>query len=160
MAIAATTAAVHAATSPVPSVSPSMSPDPTPVVHAALTHVAASSNGLMTLLNSLLGSLSQADIIAAAAAVAVVLQGFINRHPWMQSELAWLQDLKRFAVAVALPYVGTLLASFASGQNSLHLYLPVFVGGQFLFYLFKTLKGVVLTNQAPASDLAQTEAVG
>lgn len=153
----------HAAASVAPSLTPTVSPTVTPVVHVA-NHAAqavASSNGLVSLLTSFIGSLSQADIIAAGAAVAVVLQGFINKHPWLQSELAWLQNVKRFLVAVALPYLGALLASFATGQNTLHLALPVFVAGQFLFYLYQSLKGAILSSQTfAATEPAAAEQVG
>ncbi len=155
-------AAATVAASPSPSLSPLASPSASPVVHAA-THAAttAVSNGWLDMLNAFLANVSQTDIIAAAAVAAVMLQSLVNRHKWLQSDLAWLQDLKRFVVAVALPWLGMLLAGFASGQNTMHLALPVFLAGQFLFYLVKAFKGLVLTaGSTPAADLAQTEGVG
>lgn len=160
MSIVHEAAAAVATVAPTPVVSPSPSPSVTPLAQAA-THAATQvqSFDFLAFLTAWMSSISQADIIAAAGIAAVGIQGLINKSPWLKSELAWLQDVKRFLVAVAIPFGGSLLTDFATGHNTHQLALPVFLVGQFVFYTWKALKGMVLANnakKAAAAAIAET----
>jgi hypothetical protein len=152
---AAATVAATVTPLPTPVVTPTPSPSPTveAVAHAA-NQVVQSHPGLLDVLNVLASSIGQPEIIAAGAAAAVALQALLNKLPWLQHEVQWIEDLRRRFVAIVLPVLGTALTSFASGHNELHLAPAVFLLGQVGFWTFSTWRKVRSdrTEKAPAVE--------
>jgi hypothetical protein len=152
-------AGIAATITPSPSPSPSFTPDPTPVATVA-AHAAAAVTahpGFLDALNQLASHVSQADLVMVAGVVAVALQAWLNKLSWLQHEIAEIQATRRYLVSVALPFAGTALASFASGQNDLHLAPAVYLVGQFVFYVVKRIRVATPdTVPAPADNLPRT----
>jgi hypothetical protein len=137
MSSLAPAAAAQAAATPSPSATPF--PSPSPVVHHVVhtaTHL-ASSFDLWGLLNTWAASVSEAAVVGA---VLVIVQGLLQRFPFLQHEVAEVQYMRRFVVAVLLPFLGTAIASFASGQNTLGLAPVVFLAGQVVYAVYKRLQ--------------------
>ncbi len=150
----------HAATvaaTPSPTVSPSV--DPTPVVHAVAQQAAAHSS-LIDSVNAFVSQIPQSELVAVAAVIVVALQSFLNRFPWLQHEVNYVQDLRRQFVAVVLPFLGVMLAGFASGQNTMHLAPVVYLVGQVVYYVVKTLQGAAANLSSASAETAPAEGQG
>lgn len=147
-------------------------PTPSPTVQAA-THAAAqvvqTHSSLVDTINALAATVTQPEIIAAGAAIAVAIQGLINKLPWLQHEVAWVQDVRRRFVSVVIPVAGTALVSFTSGHNDLHLAPALFLVGQVVVWTWKAFRSswkAAVTAQAarvvpaPADTAAPVEGEG
>lgn len=145
--------AAAVASTPVPT--PSPSPSVAPVVHAVTTVVAHPAT--LSAWNSLASQISTPDLVVFAGVVASALQTQVNRLPWLQHDIAKVQDLRRFLVSVALPVAGVGLAGLANGHNSLGLAPVVYVVSQATFYVVKILRGdsIVVPVQDPAPAVAE-----
>lgn len=149
---AAATVAATITPAPTPVISPTPLPSPSPVVEAAThaaTTVAQTHPSFFDALNILASSVGQPEIIAAGAAAAVALQALLNKLPWLQHEVQWVEDLRRRFLAVALPLLGTVAASFASGHNELHLAPGLFLGGQVIYWTITAWKKIRASRPEP-----------
>ena len=110
----------------------------TPVAHAVVA--VASHPAVTDVLNKLASLVSPSDIVVAAGVVATAILAQLNRIPWLSHEVAQVQDMRRFALSVGLPFAGTYVATLGSGVNTLGIAPWIFVISQFAFYVVKGLK--------------------
>ena len=144
-------AAATVAATPIPTV--------TPVVHAVVATHAVVTHTATNALNQIFGRFSTADLITAAGVISTALLAWLNKLPWLQHEVATIQDVRRFLVSIALPFAGTYVASLASGDNTLAVAPWIFAVSQVAFYVIKGLKyagakTVTPAVQDPAPQLA------
>jgi hypothetical protein len=134
-------------------VSVSPSPSPSPVAVAAVTTHAGT---LSDTVNAFASRVSQADLIAFAAAVSFAITGALSKVPFFTHAVAYVQDLRRFTLSAVVPTVLVAGSSLASGHNTLGLTPLVFLGSQIAFYVFKTLYGAALSalNPQPGVEAA------
>ncbi len=137
----------------------SPSPSASPVVQAAVqAHAAAATvapTSFSDLLNKVAALLSP-YVVFIGAALASSAQALLNKLPWLQSDVAKLQDLYRRLLAVALPLLGTFLAGLATGQNTLQLAPWIFLVSQVLYTAVKALQATGAPS-TPAAALAVEE---
>jgi hypothetical protein len=94
-------------------------------------------------------------VVLIGAVIANLVQSLLQKFPWLSSDIAKVQDLKRKLLAIALPLVGTFVAGLATGQNTLHLAPYIFVVGQILYAAVKALQAAgasVLADVPLASE--------
>lgn len=122
----------------------------TPVVTATPAPAAAvaADPGFLAYVNSLVAGVSQANIVAFASVLALALQGAFNRLPFFKHVVEYVQDVRRFVLAVFLPTVLTVGAGLATGENELKLAPIVFLFAQVGFYVVKFLVGRALATFA------------
>lgn len=120
-------------------------PLPTPAEVAAAVS-STDHNQLLGFANDLAAKVSQTDIVAAGAALAVAAQGALNKVPFFKHAVSYVQDVRRFLLAVFIPSAMTVGAGLATGHNELHLAPIVFLGAQVLFYAFKFLVGKAVAS--------------
>lgn len=145
-------AVVQATVAPTPSASPVVQ-----AAHAAIqaTPAPAAVSQLQDWLNQLSVAVGP-YIVLIGAALANVVQSLLQKFPWLSSDIAKVQDLKRKLLAIALPLVGTFVAGLATGQNTLHLWPWLFVAGQILYAAVKALQAAgsaVLSDVPLASEV-------
>jgi len=131
----------------------------TPVVHAVAT--VASHPAVTNVLNKLASLVSPSDVVVAAGVVATAILAQLNRIPWLSHEVAQVQDMRRFALSVGLPFAGTYVATLGSGVNSLGVAPWIFVISQFAFYIVKGLKyagAKSVSNSTTAATVTQDAA--
>jgi hypothetical protein len=112
------------------------------------------------LLNKLAGMVSQTDVIAFAGLVSSSFIALLNKSKFLQHEVAVVQDVRRFAVAVLLPFLGTYVATVASGHNDLGVAPAIFVVSQVVFYVVKFLRNSGSPVLADAPLATDSPAVG
>lgn len=98
-------------------------------------------NEFIDTLNRLATHVSQTDVVALGAALAVTIQAFLNKLSLFKSVSDHVQDIKRFILSVALPFVLAVGGSLATGENKLELAPALFLAGQVLYYGVKFLVG-------------------
>lgn len=113
----------------------------TPVVAATPVPSVAADPTFVDTLNKLASNVSQTDIIAIAAALTVALQAALNKIPFFKHAVKYVQDVRRFVLAVFVPSLVTFGAGLATGSNDMHLTPVVFLGAQVIFYIAKYLIG-------------------
>lgn len=124
---------------------------PTPTTSPVATVVATTAAAVVKTsptdtLNRIANAISPADLIATAGIVATAIQAQLNKLPWLRHAVDYVQDTRRFVVAVVLPIGGTLLAGLATGHNTLNLAPWVFAVSQLVFYVAKSLKSSGVTT--------------
>lgn len=145
LALAAVAAATPSpASTPLPTASPTVE-----AIARAVAPVVAHPSFFDTL-NSLAANVSQPDIIVFAAALVVGLQTLVNRVPFFTHAVKWVQDARRIFLAVVLPFFMAAGTSLATGHNDLGLAPSVFLAGQVLFYVIRSLQKSGSTP--PATD--------
>lgn len=139
----------------VASASPSPSPSPQ-AVSAVVSHAPT----ITDTLNALASKVSQTDLIAFAATIAVLVQALLNKVPFFTHAVAYVQDVRRFVLSVAVPNAVLVSTSLATGNNKLGLVPWVFMVAQTLFYVGKTLVNAAvrnLTKPVPAFEAGAME---
>lgn len=135
----------------------SASPSPSPTVAASVAPVAQAAQSVPVhtfwdTLNSLVQGVSQTDIVALGSALAVSLQALLNRVPFFRHAVDYVQDVRRFALAVVVPGALAVGVSLATGHNDLGLTPWLFLGAQVVFYACKVLiKSAVASLARPVS---------
>lgn len=126
-------------------------PTPTPTSSVAPA-VVASSPSLLDTINNWAAGISQTDLIAFAALLASSLQALLNKIPFFTHTVDYVQDVRRFLLAVFVPGVVTIGTGVATGRNDFHLLPVVFLGAQIVFYAGRFLVAQAL--KALASPVA------
>lgn len=112
----------------------------TPAVQAVVSSPTPVPTVLDTV-NSVAKGVSQTDIILVASSIAVAIQAAINKVPFFSHTVEYVQNVRRFLLAVFIPGAIAVGTSLATGNNDLGLMPVVFLLAQVVFYVFKTLYG-------------------
>lgn len=129
---------------------PAVTATPTPTPEAVQA-VATSSSSLLGAVNALASQVSQTDVVAVASGLAVAVQALLNKIPFFTHVVNYVQDVRRFFLAVLVPSALTFLAGLATGDNTLHLAPVVFLGAQVVFYTVRFLVSKATAKAVPAT---------
>jgi hypothetical protein len=100
----------------------------------------------------LAGKVSQTDLLAAAAAFVVFVQSMINKFPFLKNAEEKGRELANYLISFVLPFATTAVASFASGNNTLHLTPYIYLAGQFVYMVVSNFKKAPVTTPPPATQ--------
>lgn len=139
---------------------PAVTTTPLPTPAEVATAISTSPNQLLDLINGVAAKVSQTDIVAFGAALAVIVQGAFNKVPFFKHTVSYVQDVRRFLLAVFIPSAMTVGAGLATGQNQLQLAPVVFLSAQVLFYMGKFLVGKAVASFSAKAAAPANQNVG